>query len=175
MPDANVSVSFSASVADFVAGVGEAKDALQSFSAPFREINGQLASLTSASAQAFNVERFQTYRDALASTQSLEQSLAADRASAADALRSGDETAYADATRAARLAATEELRLIEDGPRQKLALYAEEARAYAITQSDKLALSARAVQESYALELEALKQSQPTAAELKAAFPNGTL
>ena len=49
MTDANVSVSFSASVADFVAGVGEAKEALQSFSAPFGEINGQLASLANAS------------------------------------------------------------------------------------------------------------------------------
>ncbi len=38
MTDANVSVSFSASIADFVAGVGEAKEALQSFSAPFGEI-----------------------------------------------------------------------------------------------------------------------------------------
>ena len=42
MTDANVSVSFSASIADLVAGVGEAKEALQSFSAPFGEINGQL-------------------------------------------------------------------------------------------------------------------------------------
>ena len=76
MPDANVSVSFSASVADFVAGVGQAKDALQSFSTPFGELNGQLASLASASAQAFSAERFQPYRDALAATQSLERSLA---------------------------------------------------------------------------------------------------
>ena len=141
MTDANVSVSFSASVADFVAGVGQAKDALQSFSAPFGEINSQLASLANSSAQAFSAERFQPYRDALIATQSLEQSLSADRARAAAALRAGDDAAYADATRAAQLAATEELRLIEDGLKQKLALYAEEARAYAITQSQKLALS----------------------------------
>ncbi|RBP15861.1 hypothetical protein DFR50_107131 [Roseiarcus fermentans] len=160
MPDANVSVSFSASIADFVAGVGQAKDALQSFSAPFGEINGQLASLANASAQAFSAGRFQPYRDALAATQSLEQSLAADRARAAAALKSGDDAAYADATRAAQLAATEELRLIEDGLKQKLALYAEEARAYAITQSQKLALSTQAVQEAYALELDALKQRE---------------
>jgi hypothetical protein len=160
MPEANVSVSFSASVADFIAGVGQAKDALQSFSTPFGEINGQLTSLASASAQAFNIERFQTYRDALASTQSLEQSLAADRMRAAAALRAGDDAAHADAARAAQLAATEELRLIEDGLKQKLALYAEEARAYAITESEKLVLSARAIQAAYGLELDALKQRE---------------
>ena len=45
MADANVSVSFSASTNDFVSRVGQAKDALQSFSAPFGEINAQLSSL----------------------------------------------------------------------------------------------------------------------------------
>jgi hypothetical protein len=160
MPDTNVSVSFSASVADFIAGVSQAKDALQSFSTPFGEINGQLASLANASAQAFNPGRLQTYRDALASTQSLEQSIAADRTRAAAAMAQGDDAAYADAMRAAQLAATEELRLIEDGLKQKLALYAEEARAYAITQSQKLALSVQAINEAYALELDALKQRE---------------
>lgn len=160
MTDANVSVSFSASVADFVAGVGQAKDALQSFSAPFGEIKSQLASLANSSTQAFSAERFQPYRDALAATQSLEQSLSTDRGRAAAALRAGDDAAYADATRAAQLAATEELRLIEDGLKQKLALYGEEARAYAVTQSEKLALSAEAIQEAYALELGALKERE---------------
>ncbi len=160
MTDANVSVSFSASVADFVAGVGQAKDALQSFSAPFGDINGQLASLAKASADAFSAARFQPYRDALTATQSLEQSLAADRARAAAAMRAGDDEAYADATRAAQLAATEELRLIEDGLKQKLALYGEEARAYAISQSQKLALSTQAINEAYALEVGALKERE---------------
>ena len=114
MADANVSVSFSASVADFVSGVGEAKDALQSFSAPFGEINGQLASLANASSQAFSADRLQPYRDALAATQSLEQSFAADSARAAAAMRAGDEAAYADAMRAAQLATSEELRILDD-------------------------------------------------------------
>ena len=39
MADTNVSVSFSASTNDFVSQVSQAKDALQSFSAPFGEIN----------------------------------------------------------------------------------------------------------------------------------------
>ena len=159
MTDANVSVSFSASIADFVAGVGEAKDALQSFSAPFGEINGQLASLATASAEAFSADRLLPFRDALAATQSLEQSFAADRTRAAAALRSGDEEAYADVMKAAQLATTEELRLLADGLKQKLALYAEEARAYQITQSEKLALSRQALNEEYALELAALQKS----------------
>ena len=85
MTDANVSVSFSASIADFVAGVGEAKEALQSFSAPFGAINGQLASLAEASSQAFSAERLQPYRAALIATQALEQSFAANHVRAAAA------------------------------------------------------------------------------------------
>ena len=81
MADANVSVSFSASINDFVSGVGQAKDALQSFSAPFGEINAQLSSLATASSQAFSPSRLQPYRDALAATQSLQQSFAADSSS----------------------------------------------------------------------------------------------
>ncbi len=165
MTDANVSVSFSASVADFVAGVGQAKDALQSFSAPFGEINGQLARFQTASAEAFSADRLAPYRDALVATRALDQSLAADRERAAAALRSGDAAAYADASRAAQLATVEEMRLVEDGLRRKLALYADEARAYAITQSEKLALSARAINEAYSLELGAAKQRQALGAQ----------
>lgn len=160
MTDANVSVSFSASIADFVAGVAEAKETLQSFSAPFGEINGQLASLASASSQAFSAERLQPYRDALVATQALERSFAADRTRAAAALRSGDDEQYDDAIKAAQLAAAEEMRLLADGLKQKLALYAEEARDYEITQSEKLTLSRRALDEEYALELAALQRRE---------------
>lgn len=156
MTDANVSVSFTASIADFVAGVGEAKEALQSFSAPFGEINGQLASLASASSQAFSAERLRPYRDALIATQALEQSFAADRARAAAASLSGDDEDYADAMKAAQLANAEEMKLLADGLKQKLTLYAEEARAYGITQGEKLTLSRQALDEEYALELAAL-------------------
>ena len=69
MTDANVSVSFSASVARLRRrrrrGEGRAAEL---FGAPFGEINGQLASLASASSQAFSAERLQPYRDALAAT-----------------------------------------------------------------------------------------------------------
>jgi hypothetical protein len=160
MTDANVSVSFTASIADFVSGVGQAKDALQSFSAPFGEINGRLASLATASSQAFSVDRLQSYHSALSATQSLEQSFAADRARAAAAMRSGDDAAYADAMRAAQLATSEELRILADGLKQKLALYSEEARFYEITQGEKLALSRQALDEEYAAELAALQKRE---------------
>src|SRR6185312_7889360 len=104
MADANVSVSFTASTDDFVSQVSEAKDALQSFSAPFGEINQQLVSFGNAASHAFSADRLAPYRDALSATQSLQQSFAVDSAKAAAALRQGDDEAYADAARAAQLA-----------------------------------------------------------------------
>ena len=160
MTDANVSVSFSAEVADFVAGIGEAKQALEGFSAPFGEINRQLASLKDASSEAFGGERLQPYRDALASLGSLEQAVAEDRVRAAAAARSGDTEAAADATKAAELAVSEELRLLADALRQKLSLYAEEARLHEITQTQKLALSRAALDQEWALEVAALTQRE---------------
>ncbi|MGH6799038.1 MAG: hypothetical protein ACREDI_11735, partial [Roseiarcus sp.] len=158
MADTNVSVSFDASVSDFVSGVGQAKDALQSFSAPFGEINAKLSSLGAASSQAFNPSRLQPYRDALDATRALQQSFAADAGRAAAALRAGDDATYADAARAAQLATSEELRLLADGLKQKLALYADEARFYEITQQQKLELSQGAINQEYAAELAALQK-----------------
>ena len=158
MSDANVSVSFSASVADFVSGVSEAKDALQSFSTPFGEIKANLASLASASSQAFSAEQLQPYRDALSATQALERSFAAERREAVAALRAGDGAAYSDAVRAAQLATTEEIRLLSDGLKQKLALYGDEARSYEITQNQRAALAGRAIDEEYAAEVAAVQR-----------------
>ena len=158
MADANVSVSFTASTSDFVSQVSEAKGALQSFSAPFGEINQQLVSFGNAASQAFSADRLAPYRNALSTTQALQQSFAADSAKAAAALRQGDDESYADAARAAQLAASEELRILMDATKQKLALYSEEARAYEITQQQKLALSQQALNEEYAAELGILQK-----------------
>src|SRR6202453_756074 len=158
MADSNVSVSFSASTSDFVSQVGEAKDALQTFSTPFGEINRQLASLGTAASQAFSADRLAPYRDALSATQSLQQSFAADSARAAAALREGDDAAYADAARAAQLATSEELRILEDATKQKLALYSEEARSFQITQQQKLSLSQQALDADYAAGVAALQK-----------------
>ena len=160
MTDANVSISFTASVADFLAGVEEAKEALQGFSAPFGKMNEQLASLAGATSHAFSADRVQPYRDALIATQALEQSFAADRVRAAAALRSGDDQQYADAVKAAQLAIAEEMRLLADGTRQKLAGYAEEARFYEISQAEKIALSRKALDEEYQLDLVALQRRE---------------
>ncbi len=160
MADANVSVSFSASTNDFVSQVSEAKDALQTFAAPFGEINRQLVSLGNASSQAFSADRLAPYRDALSATQSLQQSFAADSARAAAALREGDDAAYADAARAAQLATSEELRILADATKQKLALYSEEARFFEITQQQKASLSHEAVDAEYAAELAALQREE---------------
>jgi hypothetical protein len=158
MADANVSVSFSASTNDFVSQVSEAKDALQTFSAPFGEINRQLVSFGTAASQAFSADHLTPYRDALSATQSLQQSFAADSARAAAALREGDDAAYADAARAAQLATSEELRILADATKQKLALYSEEARFFEITQQQKASLSHEAVDAQYAAELAALQK-----------------
>jgi hypothetical protein len=73
-------------------------------------------------------------------------------------LREGDEASYADAARAAQLATSEELRIVADATKQKLALYSEEARFYEITQQQKLSLSQQALDAEYAAELAALQR-----------------
>ncbi|HEY1780297.1 MAG TPA: hypothetical protein VGG79_07680 [Roseiarcus sp.] len=160
MADANVSVSFSASTGDFVSQVSEAKDALQTFAAPFGEINRQLVSFGTAASQAFSADHLTPYRDALSATQSLQESFATDSARAAAALREGDDAAYADAARAAQLATSEELRILTDATKQKLALYSEEARFFQITQQQKLAFSQQALDAEYAGELAALQRDE---------------
>ena len=100
----------------------------------------------------------QPYRDALDATKGLQQSFAADAGRAAAALRAGDDATYADAARAAQLAASEEVRVLADGLKQKLALYTQEARFYEITQQEKLELSQQAISQEYAAELGALQR-----------------
>lgn len=160
MTDAAISISFSASVADFVSGVEQAKGALQSLAQPFGEIKQQLASLAGATSQAFRADGLLAYRDALTSTRALEQSFAADRARAATALRSGDEEQYADNAKAARLAIAEEIWLVGDATKQKLAIYAEEARFYGISQAEKVRLSRKAIDEEYEFEIAALHKRE---------------
>ena len=58
------------------------------------------------------------------------------------------------------LANAEEMRLLADGLKQKLALYAEEARFHVISGVEKLGLSRKALDEEYALELAALQRRE---------------
>ncbi|MGO9774384.1 MAG: hypothetical protein ACLPSW_33495 [Roseiarcus sp.] len=158
MTDANIAVSFTASVGDLVSGVAEAKDALASLSQPFAQLNGQYAALGASIGEAFSPTRLQAFDAALNASASLEKSLAAAHAQAAAAMRSGDDAAYNDAVRAAKLAISEEVKAVEDGLKQKLALYAEEARLHEITQAQKVALSRQALDEEYGAQISALQR-----------------
>ena len=158
MTDANIAVSFTASVGDLVSGVADAKDALASLSEPFAQLNGQYAALGASIGEAFAPTRLQAFDAALNASASLEKSLAAAHAQAAQAMRSGDDAASADAIRAAKMAISEEVKAVEDGLKQKLALYAEEARLHEITQTQKVVLSREALDEEYGAQISALQR-----------------
>ena len=158
MTDANIAVSFTASVGDLVSGVAEAKDALASLSQPFGDLNGQYAALGASIGQAFSPSRLQAFDAALNASASLEKSLAAAHAQAAAAMRSGDDAAANDAVTAAKEAISEEVKAVEDGLKQKLALYADEARQHEITQTQKVALSRQALDDEYGAQISALQR-----------------
>ena len=80
MSDANVAVSFSASVGDLVSGVSEARDALAGLSSPLEQLNGQYATLGASMGHAFDPSRLKSYDSALSASASLEASLAASHA-----------------------------------------------------------------------------------------------
>jgi hypothetical protein len=158
MSDANVAVSFTASVGDLVSGIADARDALASLSAPFAQLNGQYASLGASIGRAFDPSRLKPYDSALSASASLEASLAAAHAQAAAAARAADDDAAADAMRAAKEAIAEEIDAVEDGLRKKLAAYAAEARGHQIAQQRKVSLSRSALDEEYAAELGLLQR-----------------
>jgi hypothetical protein len=158
MTDSTIAVTFTASTGDLVSGIAEAKDALSSLAAPFNALNEQFAALGVSIGQAFTPTRLQAFNAALNASASLENSLAAAHAQAAAAKRSGDDAAYDDAIRAARLAISEEVKAVEDGLKQKLALYAEEARLHEITQQQKVSLSEQALDDEYAAQIAALQR-----------------
>ncbi len=158
MSDANLEVRFSASIDDLTQGVAEVKDALADLAASASQMNGQYASLGASIVDAMSPDKLQAFDAALLSSVSLEKSLAAAHDQAAKAIREGDDTAYADAVRAAKLAVSEEVKSVEDGLKQKLALYAAEAQRHEITQQDKVTRSRHAMDEEYQAELALLQK-----------------
>ena len=158
MTDAAIAVTFTASTGDLVSGIAGAKDALASLSTPLNDLNGQFASLGSSLGQSLTPARLQAFNAALNASASLESSLAAAHAQAAAAMRSGDDAAYNDAVRAARLAVSEEVKAVSDGVKQKLALYAQEAQLHEITQQQKVTLSRQALDQEYSAEISALQR-----------------
>jgi hypothetical protein len=158
MSDANLEVRFSASVDDLAGGVAQAKDALADLSAAASQMNEHYAALGATIAASMSPDKLRAFDAALLSSASIEKSLAAAHAQAAIALRQNDDASYADAVRAAKLAVNEEVKAVEDGLRQKLALYAQEAQRHEITQAQKASLSRQAMDEEYQAELALLQK-----------------
>ncbi len=165
MADANIAVSFTASTGDLASGVADAKDALASLSAPFSDLNSQFAAVSASIGQAFAPARLQAFDAALNASASLQNSLAAAHAQAAAATRAGDDSAYNEAISAARQAVSEEVKAVEDGLKQKLALYAEEAQQQTITQQQKVTLSRQALDDEYGAEIAAFQQEAALGAQ----------
>ncbi len=132
MADANVSVNFSASTSDLLSGIANARDALASLGGPISQLNSQYAAMGSG--------------------------LAAAQSQAAAALKSGDDASYADAMRAAREAVDGEIKAESDVQKQKLAIYADDARYHRLSEQEKLSDSRTAIDQGYAAELNLLQQ-----------------
>lgn len=128
MTDANVVVNFSASTSDFESGLASAREALASLAAPISDISNKYAALGAA--------------------------LAESHAQAVQALRSGDSAAYSDSLRAAQEAISGQIKAEQDGLREHLATYADDARNARISQQEKLQFSRDAIEQTYAAELD---------------------
>ena len=112
MTDANVTVTFSASTSDFESGIASARDALASLAGPIADISGKYAALGAA--------------------------LTESHAHALQAMQSGDSVAYAQALRTAQEAISGQIKAEQDGLREKLAAYADDARNHRMTEQEKL-------------------------------------
>lgn len=132
MTDANVAVNFSASTGDLEAGIAGAREALASLAAPIAEINGKYAALGAM--------------------------LAESHAKAAQAIRGGDTAAYADALRAAQEAISGQIKAEQDGLRDKLSAYSDDARNHRISEQQKLDASRGAIEQTYAAELNLMER-----------------
>lgn len=128
MTDANVAVTFSASTSDFEAGINSAREALASLAAPIADINGKYAALGDALAQS--------------------------HARALQAMQSGDSAAFANSLRAAQEAISGQIKAEQDGLRDKLAAYADDARNFRLSEQEKIEASRDAIEQSYAAELD---------------------
>jgi hypothetical protein len=165
MADATVAVRFAADLGDLVAGIGEARDALSSLAPLFADLNGQSTALAASLGATFDPTRLQPYDDALATSAAIARSLAAAHAEAAAAIRTAQTDASENALRAARIAAAGEVAAETDALRQKLALYADEAREHEITTAQKLASSRQALGEELAAKVAALQQEAALGAQ----------
>jgi hypothetical protein len=139
MSESNITVTFGASTSDLESGIASARDALAGLAAPVADINSKYAALGAA--------------------------LAESHARALQAIRSGDDATYADSMAAAEEAISGQIRAEQDGLRDKLAAYADDARHYRLTEQEKLQASREAIQQTYAMELALLNSKRILAQE----------
>ena len=158
MNDADIAVNFTASVDDLVSGVGQAKEALSSLSAPLGEMNAQYVALGASISQSFDPARVQPFAAALQSSTGLQGALSAAHAQALQTLTSGDAKAAAEALQIATATSSGEIKAVEDATRQKIALYAAEAKTHEISEAQKLAATLSAMQDGLAQEEAILRQ-----------------
>ena len=128
MTDATVAVTFSAATSDLEAGVASAREALASLAAPISDINGKYAALGDALAQS--------------------------HARVLQSMQSGDTAAFADSLRAAQEAISGQIKAEQDGLKDKLAAYADDARNYRLSEQEKVQASREAIEQTYGAELD---------------------
>ena len=137
MVDSTISVSFSASLGDLVSGISQARDALATLGAPSQQLNAQFSNLRDSMARAFDATPLTNYGASVTEVSVLERTLAGIRAQAAEALRTGNQAAYDEAAAAAQTAIYEEVRAVQDGLKEKLAVLNDELRQHHDSESVK--------------------------------------
>ncbi len=137
MSDAIVTVTFGASTSDFETGIASAREALAGLAAPIADLNSKYAALGAT--------------------------LADSHTRALQAIRSGDDATYANSIRVAQEAISGQIRAEQDGLKDKLTAYADDARNHRLTEQEKLRASREAIEQSYALELDLLNEKRELA------------
>lgn len=128
MADANLVVTFSASIDSLTAGVAVAKDALSGLSEPIGEMNSQYTKLGASLSQALSPHKAQAFGAAM---QASATNAAQAQVAAMDNARQGVGRIAADMRAVAMEEAQEEIRLTEDATRQKIALFDSEVQTKA--------------------------------------------
>ena len=139
MTDANVAVNFSASTGDLEAGLAGAREALASLATPIADINEKYAALGA--------------------------SLAQSHARASQAIKSESAATYADALRSAQDAISGQIKAEQDGLRDKLSAYADDARNHRINEQEKVDASRAAIDQTYAAELSLMERRRDLASQ----------
>ena len=155
MADANLAVTFSASVDSLTAGVAEVKDALSGLSGPIGEMNARYANLGASLSQALSPHKAQEFGAAMQASASV---AAAAQVAAKTLTGQGANRAAADMRAAAMEEAQEEVRLTEVAANQKISLYNDEYRRKAITEDQKVQLTLNALQDELQDETDTLNQ-----------------